>query len=158
MVAAAATARAFAGSADLMPLPASMLAGEGAMAVTAGFAVSAAECRDGRVTAAAARATRRVAAQTGQPLVAGESGARLSIRCGGDPHAVQQAAEDESYALTVTPQGARLEAPTPYGALRGVETVLLLIEPGPGGVCWKLPGSRMLRRRTHWTLVLCLDR
>ncbi len=149
MVAAAATARANGAAGDLMPLPASMVPAEGAMAVTAGFAVSTAECRDARVAAAAARAVRRVAAQTGQPLVAGDGIPALAIRCGGDPHAVQQAVEDESYTLSVTPQGARLEAPAPYGALRGLETFLQLIEPGPDG--WQVRATRIEDRpRFPW--------
>ena len=41
---------------------------------------------------------------------------------------------DESYVLTVAPEGVTLAAPETWGALRGLETLLDLIEPGPGGL------------------------
>jgi len=123
---------------DLMPLPASLVAGQGAMALGDSFAASVEACRDDRVAAAAARLAPRIAARTGAPFASGGAGAAvLAIRCGAAPHPVQQAVEDESYSLSVTPRGARIEAPTPYGALRGLETFLQLIEPGPGS--WQVP-------------------
>ncbi len=41
--------------------------------------------------------------------------------------------DDESYQLDVSPEGARLKAPAGTGALRGLETFVQLIEPGPNG-------------------------
>jgi hexosaminidase len=37
---------------------------------------------------------------------------------------------DESYTLAVTPAGAVLQAPEPWGVLRGMETFLQLVVPG----------------------------
>jgi hexosaminidase len=57
----------------------------------------------------------------------------LAIRCGAAPAAVQRPVEDEGYTLDVTPNGAVLAAATPYGALRGIETFLQLVEQRPTG-------------------------
>jgi hexosaminidase len=49
------------------------------------------------------------------------------------PRAVQSAQEDESYRLTVTPLGARLDAPNPLGVLHGMQTFLQLVDLDAGG-------------------------
>ena len=46
---------------------------------------------------------------------------------------VQTPEEDESYTLTVTPQGAVLKAPTVVGALRGFETIIQLLAQQSSG-------------------------
>lgn len=133
---------------DLLPVPASLTPGEGAMSLDSGFTVSTAACRDERVGRSATRLLRRVEAQTGLRLFPGRSPG-LDIACGPAPHKVQQAIEDESYTLQVTPQGARLTAPTPYGALRGVETFLQLIEPAADG--WQVRAVKIEDRpRFPW--------
>ena len=40
---------------------------------------------------------------------------------------------DESYQLTVNAEGATLKANTRFGALRGMETLLQLVQNGPDG-------------------------
>jgi hexosaminidase len=57
----------------------------------------------------------------------------LTIECGKTAPGIQGAIEDERYTLTVTPEQARLVAPTPYGVFRGIETFLQLVEAGPAG-------------------------
>ena len=56
---------------------------------------------------------------------------RSIIQCDARVEPVQQLGEDESYRLEITPQQARLTAPNPLGVLRGLETFLQLVEPGP---------------------------
>jgi hexosaminidase len=119
-------------AADLLPLPAAAVAGEGELAITAAFAVDASQCRDDRVAAAAARLPGRLARWTGMRVVPEPARPVLAIRCGAAPAVVQRPVEDESYTLEVTPAGAVLTAATPYGALRGVETFLQLVEPRAG--------------------------
>ncbi len=119
--------------ASLLPLPVRAVAGEGSLPIAASFAVDASQCRDDRVALAAAQLPERVARWTGLRVLPDPAHPDLTIRCGAAPSPVQRAIEDESYTLAVTLRGARLEAPTPYGALRGVETFLQLVEPVPSG-------------------------
>jgi hexosaminidase len=118
---------------DLRPRPVSAVAGASALAITASFAVDASQCRDDRVAAAAARLPGRLAHWTGMRVLPDPARPALAIRCGDAPAAVQRPVEDESYTLEVTPAGAVLAAATPYGALRGVETFLQLVEPHAEG-------------------------
>jgi hexosaminidase len=46
---------------------------------------------------------------------------------------VQELGEDESYMLSITTDGARIEAPTPLGAMHGLQTFLQLVEVSPTG-------------------------
>ncbi|MFQ5741510.1 MAG: beta-N-acetylhexosaminidase, partial [Acidobacteriota bacterium] len=88
---------------------------------------------ESRLKKAAARLVERLADQTGIPPSGPNHGVKLLIHCtrgaGPNPSTI----EDESYSLTVTPAGAHLNATTPYGVLRGMETLLQLVEPGPKG-------------------------
>jgi hexosaminidase len=97
---------------------------------------------DERLRAAVARALRRLLLRTGR-------GVRLNVECSGPGCHVPSLAEDESYALTVTDEGALLRAPTTVGALRGLETLLQLVERDTGG--WYLPAASIEDRpRFPW--------
>ena len=121
---------------DLMPLPASLSWGDGKLVVDSTFRVALAGYKDPRIVAAAGRLPRRLTRQTGVPIskAAGEAAtATLVIECKGPGERVQSPREDESYRLDVTPLQARIAAPTPVGALHGIETFLQLVAPGQGG-------------------------
>ena len=134
---------------SLMPWPAAVAVSDGHLAIDAGFRVDAGGCRDARVAAAAGRLVTRVAATTGLRMLADAPAAPLVVVCRPATAAVQAVVEDESYTLTVAAPGARLEAASPYGALRGLETFLQLIEPGPDG--WRAPCVRIVDRpRFPW--------
>jgi hexosaminidase len=59
--------------------------------------------------------------------------APLVVYCDHASAPVETAQEDESYRLTVTPLGARLDAPNPLGVLRGMQTFLQLVDLESGG-------------------------
>jgi hexosaminidase len=134
---------------SLMPWPAEVAVSGDYLAIDAGFRVDASGCPDARVAAAAARLVTRVAAATGLRVLADSPAAPVVVTCRPAPTAVQAAVEDESYTLTVAAPVARLAAASPYGALRGLESFLQLIEPGPGG--WRVPCVRVADRpRFPW--------
>lgn len=114
----------------IMPWPAQVSMGTGALAIDGQFGIAHEGCKDPRVEALAARMMERVARQTGVPLAYRVPGPRqpavLAFECKG-------AGEEESYSLEVTPQQARISAATPVGVLRGAETFLQLIRPAGEG-------------------------
>jgi hexosaminidase len=121
---------------DLMPLPASVTWGDGKLVIDSGFRVALEGASDARLAAAAARVPARLTRQTGIPLLAAGgavSAATLVIECQGPGERVQSPRENESYRIEVTSRQARIVAPSPVGALRGIETFLQLVETGPGG-------------------------
>jgi len=111
----------------VMPLPSSLKRGDGYLTIGPSFVVARESCRDARVGRAADRLVRALAAN------ALRAGARppattLRISCGASSGTIPRPVEDESYALTVNSNEAALTAPTPIGALRGLETFLQLVE------------------------------
>jgi hexosaminidase len=116
---------------NLMPQPAELSVGQGRLAIDGTFRVALAGYREPRLQAAAERMVRRLSAETGIPLSDqlenDPAKAMLVIQCDHAGEAVQSIKEDESYSLEVTPQGARIAAPTPVAALRGMETFLQLV-------------------------------
>ncbi len=121
----------------LMPHPAELTEGEGFLPIDSTFRAAIQGYSEARIERAVERTRERLARQTGLPLasVPATSGqnAMLLIRCGGPAGRTQQAVEDESYELTVTPQQAVLHASKPYGVLCGLETFLQLVQETPRG-------------------------
>jgi len=123
---------------DLMPVPAKLQAGAGRLRIDGNFAfVQLNGYREPRLEAAAARLVEHVARKTGIPMTpaigVNAPAAPLVIYCDHASEPVQAAREDESYRLTVTPVGARLDAPNPLGVLRGMETFLQLVDLDASG-------------------------
>jgi hexosaminidase len=131
----------------LMPLPAhwSQSAGTAALSVQHGFtgAVQGAGSTDARVKNATVRALARLSKQTGIPIaaeLAKDAGkATLVVSVEHLDHAApQRLGDDESYKLSVKGGGAKITASAPLGALRGLETLLQLVQLGPNG--FTIPG------------------
>jgi hexosaminidase len=133
-----------------MPVPASVRWGEGRLRLDSTFAVRwAGPVRDERLTRAIARFVRRAASATGLLLGRADSSGGLVITVRRPGERVQSPGEDESYTLSVLPGGATLDAATPVGILRGLESVLQLIAADSAG--WYLPATRIEDRpRFAW--------
>ena len=127
----------FAAQPNLMPWPAKISMGQGALAVNGTFRVALTGYNEPRLEAAASRLIARLSRQTGIPveqsLSQDAAQATLTIRCDHAGESVQKLAEDESYRLEITQKQARLSAPNPLGILHGMETFLQLVEAGPQG-------------------------
>lgn len=132
----------------LMPVPASLVWQVGRLRLDSSFSVRVAGSRrDDRLARGVERFLRRAGSATGLLLGRGAGGLELSVA--GPGQRVQSPEEDESYTLEVTPGGASLQAPTTVGALRGLETVLQLIDSDSAG--WYLPSVRIADRpRFPW--------
>ena len=113
-------------AANLMPAPWKTVPAPGSMPVTAAFRVSVASCQ--AAGSAGRRLEDRVLRQGGFAAIASPAAhPALVVECR------QQSGEDESYQLDVSPESARILAPTPLGALRGMATFAQLIEPSSDG-------------------------
>jgi hexosaminidase len=119
-------------SMHLMPLPQSLVFTGGNLRIDAGFRAALSGARDSRLTEAAGRFLRRLRKKTGVPLavlpVTDSKEAVFKVQCDGLDEQVQSIRTDESYSLQITNQDALLEAPSPVGILRGLETFLQLVD------------------------------
>jgi hexosaminidase len=120
----------------LLPQPASLRATGGSFPLTAGMSVRIEGAYDARLKGAVDRALARLNTKTGLTLTetAAESGARagLTVHVLSAGAAVPSADEDESYRLRVTAKGIELDAPTTVGAIRGLQTLLQLMQSADG--------------------------
>ncbi len=119
---------------NLMPMPASVQAGSGQLAISQSFSVAVTGSHDVALDSAVQRFIDQLSRQTGIPFrpKAG-AGATLQVHADHGLQPVQKLGEDESYELTVTDSGAKLTAPTTLGVLRGLATFLQLVQIGPAG-------------------------
>jgi hexosaminidase len=110
----------------LMPQPAQLAVSGGALDISHGVGIGLDKFRDDRLDNAVAWARQRLEAQTGTMMQAGA--ASLVVSVDGAGQATQGPDEDESYSLEVTAQGVHLHAATDVGAMRGLETLLQLVQ------------------------------
>src|SRR5262249_49006916 len=111
---------------NLMPVPAHVQTNSGQLAVDASFTIAISGHNDARMYKAADRFLDQLRRQTGMvPLgmkvVEGSSGS-LVVHVDHASKEIPELGEDESYKLEVTSSGAKLDAPTTLGALRGLQT------------------------------------
>ena len=121
---------------NLMPLPANAQPGTGSLAVDSSFSVAFTGYTEPRLERAGERFLRQLARQTALPLSSKPAkGARatLVIQTDRASKETQEVGEDESYVLEVTSTGAKLTAPTPLGAMHGLQTLLQLVDVSPSG-------------------------
>ena len=111
----------------LMPQPAQLTAGDGRVDLSHGVGIAADKFHDDRLDNAIGWFRERLAEQTATMMQAGA--ASLTVSVDGAGEVVQGPDEDESYTLEVTAQnGIHLHAATDVGAMRGLETLLQLVQ------------------------------
>jgi hexosaminidase len=119
---------------NLMPLPASVQSGTGSLRIDASFSVALTGHTEVRLDRAVQRFMRQMSLQTGLPLSAKASPKpTLTLHTDHASKEVQELGEDESYTLTIDADTAKIEAPTPLGAMHALQTFLQLVEVAPDG-------------------------
>ena len=124
-----------AGRLALMPLPAHVTPGSGAMKIDGTFTVGLEGYKDERLVRARERFLKTLSRETGISIrgEGAEGASTLVITTAGPSDAVQKLGEDESYHLDVSAGHARLTAPNPLGAMHGLQTFLQLVAVTPQG-------------------------
>lgn len=115
----------------VVPSPAKISFEQGKLEVGSEFRVILKGYAEPRLERAVRRMIHRLSAQTGIPLASNieedDAKAVLEITCRGPSEKIQSWKEDESYTLKVNSSRAYLEATTPVGVLRGIETFIQLL-------------------------------
>lgn len=116
----------------LMPLPAHLTASAGSFAWNDSITVGVTHFSDQRLDDALLRTLEQLERKTGVPRqrsITTSSSSAFVIDVDGAGEAIQSIDEDESYTLAVTSTGIKLHAATVVGAMRGMTTLLQLIQP-----------------------------
>ena len=116
---------------QLMPTPASVQPGTGSLRIDSSFSVRLEGYTEPRLDRAVKRFLGTLSRQTAIPFPAKHSASTQSTLVIHTDHAskeVQELGEGESYALEITPAGAKLTAPTPLGTMHGLQTFLQLVD------------------------------
>ena len=117
---------------NLMPAPASVTFDNERLAVDESFKVAVRGHSDARLQAAIARFVKRLEGHTVLTLAPGlaldDQMATLIVHCEGPGKDIPAVDENESYRIDITSRQALLSAPTVIGAIRGLETVLQLVD------------------------------
>src|SRR5215212_7415019 len=122
---------------NLMPVPASVKFDDERLAVDANFRVATRGHSDARLEAAIRRFMKRLEGRTvltlASALATDDQTTPLIIHTQGPGKNIPGLGEDESYRIDITDHQAILSAPTVVGAIRGLETVLQLLDADRNG-------------------------
>ena len=122
---------------NLMPMPASVQMKTGQLVIDASFSVGISGPSNARLQRAVELFLDNLRRQTGMPSldmkVTDAAHANLVVNSGGANKPVQELGEDESYALEISPAGGKLNAATPLGIMRGLQTFLQLVQTTADG-------------------------
>ena len=155
----------------LLPVPAQLSVRPGRLALDSTFTWTVRGASDARLLGAVDRALRRLEGRTGLILPrspSGDSAATLVVIADGPGMAVQGVEEDESYSLEAGERQVVLHAPTVVGVIRGLETLLQLVDADHAG--WYLPLASVADRprfpwrgllidvARHWEPVAVIER
>lgn len=119
----------------LMPLPASVVQGQGEFVIDGQFGIALQGHTGPRLERARQRFLDTLSRETGIPLwrEAMFNPPHFTIQTARPSAPVQQLGEDESYQLTITATDVRLTAANPIGVMRGLQTFLQLVRITPHG-------------------------
>jgi hexosaminidase len=122
---------------NLMPVPASVKFHRERLAVNDSFKVATRGHMDDRLRGGIFRFMKRLEGRTVLTLASGlaqdDQMTPLIIHCEGPGQSVPSVKENESYRIDITSRQALLTAPTVVGALRGLETLLQLLDADRNG-------------------------
>jgi len=122
---------------NLMPVPASVKLQNERLAVDAGFKVATRGHTDARLQAGIWRFIKRLEGRTvltlSPTLAPDDQMTQFIVNCQGPGKNIPSVSEDESYHIDITRRQAILSAPTVVGALRGLETMLQLLDADRNG-------------------------
>src|SRR3982750_4381789 len=117
---------------NLMPVPASVKFHRERLAIDSSFRVATRGHSDARLQAGIWRFIRRLEGRTvltlPSTLAPDDQTTPLIVQCQGPGKNIPAVGEDESYRIDITRRQAILSAPTVVGALRGLETLLQLLD------------------------------
>ncbi|HEU4506808.1 MAG TPA: family 20 glycosylhydrolase [Pyrinomonadaceae bacterium] len=129
----------------LMPIPASIKFHNERLAVDSNFKVATRGHTDARLLAAVSRFMKRLEGHTVLTLAPGlapdDQMTHLIIHAQGPGKDVPSVTENESYKIDITSRQALLTAPTVVGVIRGLETLLQLLDADRQG--YFLPGVQI---------------
>jgi hexosaminidase len=121
----------------LMPLPASVQLGTGQLVVDPSFSVALTGNPDPRTRRAVEIFLGHLRRQTGMTAldmsITDSPQATLAVHADHSSKDVQELGEDESYSLEITAGGAKLNAATALGVMRGLQTFLQLVATTSAG-------------------------
>ena len=124
-------------SLPLMPMPARVQTGAGWLVIDSSFSVGTRGPNEQELQPALELFLNHLRRQMAMPpqdmKVSTNSPAQLVVHAEHGRKDVQELGEDESYSLEVTATGATLNAETPIGVMRGLETFLQLVQITPQG-------------------------
>ena len=122
---------------SLMPMPTSVQLETGQLVVDSSFSVAINGHSDARLQHAVERFLDNLRHQTGMPpldmKLTDPVQAKLIVHSERASKDVQELGEDESYSLEVRPENAKLDAVTPLGIMRGLQTFLQLVHTTSDG-------------------------
>jgi hexosaminidase len=122
---------------NLMPVPASIKFQQERLAVDGNFKVATRGHSDARLQAGIFRFMKRLEGRTVLTFAPGlapdDQTTPLIIHCDGPGQNIPSVIENESYRIDITRRQAMLTAPTVVGALRGLETLLQLLDADRNG-------------------------
>jgi hexosaminidase len=122
---------------NLMPMPASVKFQPERLAVDANFKVATRGHSDARLQAGIWRFIKRLEGRTvltlAPTLATDDQTTPLIVNCEGPGKNIPGVGENETYRIDITRRQAMLTAPTVVGALRGLETLLQLLDADRNG-------------------------